>query len=78
MEFLALLSVHAYSIPFYIIWLVGIVYAVLNRQRHPRTSWFAAIALGIRLCHSTVHPGVDLAFGGDFQAGKYPGARGGN
>lgn len=54
MEFLALLSVHAYSIPFYIIWLVGIVYAVVNRHRHPRTSLFATRALGILLVEGLI------------------------
>jgi hypothetical protein len=54
MEFLALLSAHAYSLPYYIIWLAGIVYAVVNRRRHPRTSWFAALALGILLVEGLI------------------------
>ncbi len=46
MEFLALLFPHSYNILFYILWLGGIVYAVINRQKHPRTSLFAGIAFG--------------------------------
>ena len=54
MEFLTLLSAHAYSLPYYIIWLAGIVYAVVSRRRHPRTSLFAGIALGILLVESLI------------------------
>lgn len=52
MNFLALLFARVYSIPYYIIWLVGIVYAIVNRRKHPRTSLFAGIAFGILLAES--------------------------
>ena len=40
---------HLYSVPFYLLWLVGIVYALINKERHPRTSLFAGIGFGILL-----------------------------
>jgi hypothetical protein len=54
MEFLSLLIPHAYSIPFYLIWLAGIVYAIVNREKHPRTSLLAGVGLGILLLESLV------------------------
>jgi hypothetical protein len=54
MDFLTLLFSHLYSIPYYLIWLVGIVYAVLNRGRHPRTSLLTGIALGVLLTEGLV------------------------
>jgi len=54
MDFLTLLFSHLYSIPYYLIWLGGIVYAIVNRSRHPRTSLFAGIALGILLIEGLV------------------------
>lgn len=47
MEFLTLLFPRIYSVPFYVIWLIAIVYAVVNREKHPRTSLLAGIAFGI-------------------------------
>ncbi len=46
---LELINSYAHSIVYYIIWLGGIVYAAVNRRKHPRTSLFAGIALGILL-----------------------------
>lgn len=52
MDFLEILSAYAYNVPHYMILLGGIVYAIVNRQKHPRTSLFAGIALGILLVGS--------------------------
>ncbi len=54
MEFLTLLFPRIYSVPFYIIWLIGIVYAVINREKHPRTSLLAGIAFGILFLENLV------------------------
>jgi hypothetical protein len=54
MEFLSLLVPHLYSVPFYILWLGGIVYAVIHREKHPRTSLFTGIGLGILLLENLV------------------------
>jgi hypothetical protein len=54
MSFLPFLIPHLYGIPFYLIWLAGIVYAVVNREKHPRTSLLAGIALGILLLENLV------------------------
>ncbi len=57
MAFLSLLfSYVVYNVPFYILWLGGIVYAALNRQKHPRTSLFAEIGLGILLLERIISP----------------------
>jgi hypothetical protein len=49
MQFLALFASRFYSVPIYVIWLGGIVYAIANRRKHPRTSLFAGIGLGMLL-----------------------------
>ena len=54
MNFLPFLIPHLYSIPFYIIWLGGIIYAVVNREKHPRTSLLAGIGLGILLLENLI------------------------
>jgi hypothetical protein len=36
-----------YDVVFLIIWLGGLVYAIINRQKHPWTSLLAGLALGI-------------------------------
>ena len=54
MNFLTFLIPHAYSIPFYVIWLGGIIYAITNRQKHPRTALFAGIGLGLLFLESLV------------------------
>lgn len=42
------------SIPYYVIWLGGIVYAIVYRKRHPRASLFAGSALGIMVLNSLI------------------------
>lgn len=54
MEFLTLLFPRIYSVPFYILWLGGIVYAIVNREKHPRTSLLAGIAFGILFLESLI------------------------
>lgn len=51
-SFLPYLISHLYSIPYYVIWLGGIVYAVVYRHKHPRTSLLAGIALGLLFMQS--------------------------
>ena len=48
-SFFQFLFPHLYSVPYYVIWLGGIVYAIVYRQRHPRASLFAGMALGLML-----------------------------
>jgi len=45
---------HLNSLPYYVIWLGGIVYAVVYRKKHPRTSLFAGSALAIMLLNSVI------------------------
>lgn len=40
------------GIPYYVIWLGGIMYAIVYRKRHPRASLFAGIALAIMLLNN--------------------------
>lgn len=54
MDFLGLLIPHLYSVPFYLLWLGGIVYAAVNREKHPRTSLWAGLGLAILLLENLV------------------------
>jgi len=46
MRFVPFISTFLYNVPYYVIWLGGVVYAFVNRKKHPRTSLFAGLALG--------------------------------
>ncbi|MBN2116605.1 MAG: hypothetical protein JW730_08545 [Anaerolineales bacterium] len=54
MDFFTLFFSHVYNVPYYLIWLGGIVYAIVNGRKHPRTSLMAGIALGILLIEGLV------------------------
>jgi hypothetical protein len=54
MEFLSFLFPMLYSVPYYLLWLAGIAYAFVRRERHPRTSLVAGLALGILLLETFV------------------------
>lgn len=43
---------YGYSLVYYMIWLAGIVYAFVNRRKHPSTSLVAGSALGLFLLDS--------------------------
>ncbi len=42
-------STYGFTLVIYIVWMGGIVYAFVNRQKHPRTSLLAGGALAIML-----------------------------
>lgn len=47
MNFISNLLPHLYEAVYLVIWLGGIVYAIVNRQKHPWTSLLAVLALGM-------------------------------
>jgi len=60
--FLTYVLPHLYSIPYYVIWLGGILYAIVYRKKHPRASLFAGAALGIMLLNSLVSAVISSYF----------------
>lgn len=73
MEFLSFLFPMIYSVPYYLLWLGGIVYAFVRRERHPRTSLVAGIALGIFLLETFISDLLSAQFQYQAMVGNVPG-----